>query len=122
MRICFANNNNNNNNNIKYFIMMIHDDDNDNNNNYFIIITCIIIYTIVLASYIFWKKKINKKHDSEFFRSMCTRIEIITTMIFLLKNRQPTYAIPTYNQHKTILLKNNKFGLISVWLRIRSVI
>ena len=66
---------------------------------------------------------------------MCTRIEIITTMIFLLKkkqtkkkkkkkknNRQPTYAIPALNQHKTILLKNNNFGLISIWLGIRSVI
>ena len=36
---------------------MINDDDNNNNNTYFINITCIIIYTIVLASYIFWKKK-----------------------------------------------------------------
>ena len=83
----------------------------------------------------FPKKNNNKKHDSEFFQSMCTRIEIITTMIFLLKKqqqknktkktknkRQPTYAIPAFNQHKTILLKNNNFGLISIWLRIRSVI
>ena len=39
---------------------------------------------------------------------MCTRIEIIITMIFLFKkNRQPTYAIPAFSQHKTILLKNN---------------
>ena len=61
---------------------------------------------------------------------MCTRIEIITTMIFLFKkkkkkknnNRQPTYAIPAFNQHKTMLLKNNNLGLISIWLRIRSVI
>ena len=35
---------------------MINDDDNNSNNNYFINITCIIIYTIVLTSYIFWKK------------------------------------------------------------------
>ena len=74
----------------------------------------------------YFLKKINnnKQHDSEFFRSMCTRIEIITTMKFLLKkkNRQPTYAIPAFNQPKTILLKNNNFGLISIWLRIRIVI
>ena len=37
--------------------MLINDDDNKNySNNYFIIITCIIKYTIVLTSYIFWKK------------------------------------------------------------------
>ena len=88
---------------------MTNDDDNNNNNNYFIIVTCIIIYTILLTSYIFWKKKKNKKHDSEFFPSMCTRIEIIITMIFKKKKniRQPTYAIPAFSQHKTILLKNN---------------
>ena len=47
-----------------------------------------------------------------FFRSMCTRIEIIITMIFLLKkkkkkkqnNRQPTYAIPA-------LVNTRKFNL-----------
>ena len=63
---------------------------------------------------------------------MCTRIEIIITMIVLFKkkqqqkkkknNRQPTYAIPAFSQHKTMLLKNNNFGLISNWLRTRSVI
>ena len=44
---------------------------------------------------------------------MCTRIEIIIRMIFLFKkkkkkkknNRQPTYAIPAFSQHKTILHK-----------------
>ena len=75
---------------------MINDDDNNNNDNYFIIITCIIIYTctIVLTSYIFWKKNNNEKHDSEFFRSMCTRIEIIITMIFLfLKQKQSSADI-----------------------------
>ena len=62
-----------------------------------------------------------------FFDRCALGLKIIT-MIFLLKknkqknNRQPTYAIPTFNQHKTILLKNNNFGLISIWLRIRSVI
>ena len=72
---------------------------------------------------LYFLKKNNKKHDSEFFRSMCTRIEIIITMIFLFKkNRQPTCAIPAFSQHKIILLKNNNFGLFSSWLRIRSVI
>ena len=88
--------------------MVTNDDDNNNNNYYFITITCIIIYTIVLTSYIFWKKN-NKKHNPEFFRSMCSRIEIMIRMIFLFrkKNRQPAYAIPAFSQHKTRLLKNN---------------
>ena len=57
---------------------------------------------------------------------MCTRIEKNNNNdIFILKkkkkkkkknNRQPTYAIPAFSQHKTILLKNNnlasfQFGL-----------
>ena len=46
---------------------MINDDDNNNNNNYFIIITCIIKYTIVLTSYIFWKKIIIKNMIQNFF-------------------------------------------------------
>ena len=46
---------------------MINDDDNDNNNN-FIILICIIIYSMVLASYIFWKKKIKNMIQNFFDR------------------------------------------------------
>ena len=44
------------------------------------------IYNSINKLY-FLKKKIIKKHDSEFFRSMCTRIEMIITMIFLFKKK-----------------------------------
>ena len=64
--------------------------------------------------YYYIYNSINKKYfvkkKSEIFRPMCTRTKIIITiMIFLfcLNNRQPTYAIPVFSQHKTILLKND---------------
>ena len=63
---------------------MINDDDDINYNNYFIIITCIIIYTIVLTSYIFWKKN-DKKTRLRIFSIDVHWIEIIIPMIFLLK-------------------------------------
>ena len=76
--------------------MMINDD--DNNNNYFIIITCIIIIYNSINKLYFLKKNNNKKHDSEFFRSMCTRIEIIITMIFLFKKKKQKTIVSRHMQ------------------------